>query len=96
MARRKRKTGMEETSFAKDMLLLYDLATELAPKEGKSHRETFDLLCQLLEIEWKIAEGGKLLKRQEERIVQLNDQIKERLGTLAILTAIHQGKVGHG
>jgi len=96
MPRRKRKTGTEETSFAKGILLLYDLATELAPKEGKSHRETFDLLCQLLEIEWKAAEGEKRLKRQEERIVQLHGQIKERLGTLAILKAIDQGKVGHG
>ncbi|MBA7567991.1 hypothetical protein ES708_09710 [subsurface metagenome] len=78
------------------MLVLYDLATELAPKEGKSHRETFDLICQYLELECEIDQKNKLLEETEKRIQQLDIEIKDRRGILAILEAIQQGKVGHG
>lgn len=82
--------------FAKHMMLLYDLATELAPKEGKTHRETFDLICQYLELELKIDQQKKVQEGLEKDIHQLEREMRERLGTLAILEAILQGKISHG
>lgn len=90
---------MENTStkgFAEEMMQLYDLATELAPKEGKSHRETFNLVCRYLELESEIDEDKKLLEEKRKHIHELNEQIKDRLGTLVILKAIQQGKIGYG
>jgi len=82
--------------FMDEMMGLYDLATELAPKEGKTHRETFRLICEFLMVDWKLAEASKELETKEANIRELKVQIKERLGTLAILKAIQLGKVGHG
>ena len=79
-----------------EMIGLYDLATELAPREGKTHRETFKLICEYLEVEWKLAKTTKKLEAKEVHIRELEAKIKERLGTLAILKAIQLGKVGHG
>ena len=86
----------EYKGFAKGMMQLYDLATELAPKEGKSHRETFHLICQYLELECEIGQKNKLLEETEKRIQQLDIEIKDRRGTLAILKAIQEGKIGQG
>jgi hypothetical protein len=86
----------EYKTFVKAMMRFYDLATELAPKEGKSHRETFDLICQYLALECEIGESRKLLEETEKRIQQLNVDIKDRKGTLAILKAIEEGKIGRG
>lgn len=83
-------------AFTTQMMILYDLATELAPKEGKSHRETFELICQYLELESEIDQKKKLLEETEKRIQQLDVEIKDRKGTLAIIKAIRQGKIGRG
>lgn len=82
--------------FMDEMIGLYDLATELASREGKTHRETFKLICEYLEVEWKLAKATKKLEAKEAHIRELEAKIKERLGTLAILKAIQLGKVGHG
>ena len=86
----------EYKGFAETMMQLYDLATELAPKEGKSHRETFDLVCQYLELESTIDQQGKLLEEKHKHIHELNKQIRDRKGTLALLQAIQEGKIGFG
>lgn len=96
MGRKKKMDNTSAEGFVKQMMLLYDLATELAPKEAKSHRETFDLICQYLELEWKIAQGKKVLGETERNITKLKGEIGERLGTLAILQAIQQGRKGYG
>lgn len=86
----------EYKGLAKVMMQLYDLATELAPKEGKSHRETFDLICQYLELECEIDQKKKLLEETERRIQHLDIEIKDRKGILALLKAIQEGKIGRG
>lgn len=82
-------------SFTDEMMGLYDLATELAPREGKTHRETFRLICEYLKVEWKLAEAKDKLGAKEAHIHELQTEIKERLGTLAILKAIQLRKTGH-
>ena len=82
--------------FTQEMMTIYDLATEIATKEGKSHREAFNLLCQYLELEWKLDQQQKVLEEKEKVIHGLNQEIRDRLGTLAILKAIQEGKVGRG
>lgn len=87
---------MDDEGFFKQMMLLYDLATKIAAKEGKSHREAFNLLCQYLELEARIDQAKGKLEGIDKRIQELNEKIGERRGTLAILKAIQEGKIGHG
>ncbi|GAI86398.1 unnamed protein product [marine sediment metagenome] len=49
----------DKIDFMKVMMTVYDLATELAPQEGKTHRETFRLICEYIDIEARLSEKKK-------------------------------------
>ena len=71
------------------ILALFDLAERLAKKEGKSHRETFNLLLDYIVVTVE-------LKEKTEELEQLDEQIKDLKAEAVILTAIQQGKIAKG
>lgn len=75
--------------FEESIMKIYDLATELAEKEAKEHREVFNILCEYIDVNCR-------LEQQKLELDILNQKIEDAKKENIILTAIKEGKVGRG
>ena len=81
--------GKKVDGIIEFLMSMYDLASELKDKEGKSHRETFKLILKYVKLEFNIG----VLEGQEAVILE---RIKELKAQLVISTALAKGTAGKG